>query len=74
MTNRVIRVIKNKAQCANCANIIESKDSRDFVTCSCFSNTADTKGIYIDGGRSCPRAGGHMPSFIDLSEYEEIEI
>jgi hypothetical protein len=41
---------KNKAQCGNCKDIIESKYHYDFVSCSCGD-------IFVDGGDSYWRAG-----------------
>lgn len=61
-----------KIQCSNCKDIIESKSGHDFVTCSCFSNSADTKGIFIDGGNEYVRMGGCMSSILIVKEEEEI--
>lgn len=50
---------KNKAECLNCGNIIESIHRHNFVTCSCFSED-DTTGIFLDGGNSYWRYGGNF--------------
>jgi hypothetical protein len=41
---------KNKAQCGNCKDVIESKYHYDFVSCSCGD-------IFVDGGNDYWRAG-----------------
>jgi len=63
--------IVNKAQCAKCSDIIESKHGHDFVTCKCGE-------IFIDGGvgrGACPRGGANdLNNIIDLSEYVEEKV
>lgn len=58
--------IVNKAQCALCGSVIESKNNHDFVVCHCGE-------IFIDGGvgpSSSPRAGANdLNNIIDFSEY-----
>lgn len=63
----------NKAKCLNCGDIIESKHRHDFVTCSCFEDTYDNKGIFIDGGLDYLRRGGCIENMEDLSEIENEE-
>lgn len=59
------RVMVNKCQCAKCGDIIESKYTHDFVSCSCGA-------IFTDGGTSYIRRGfTDISDIIDLSEYEE---
>lgn len=62
--------IVNKAQCAKCGDIVESKHNHDFVSCKCGE-------IFIDGGvgpSACPRGGANdLSNIIDLSEYKEEE-
>jgi hypothetical protein len=65
--------MKNIAKCNNCKDVIESKFTHDFVTCSCFRSTED-HGIFVDGGQSNYRRCGwkNENDFIDLcKEYEE---
>ena len=38
------KIIKNQAMCKTCGDIIESKTSHDFVTCSCGA-------LSVDGGK-----------------------
>lgn len=64
-------ILKNKAQCANCKDVIESTHRHDFVACSCFSNTPECTGIFVDGGREYLRSGGNMSNFISLYEWGE---
>ncbi len=50
-----------KAQCLNCNDIIESKYAGHWVSCKCFQNEVDNKGIYIDScsyDRNIWRYGG----------------
>jgi len=61
------KIITNKAQCAHCKNIVESKYRHDFVPCSCGK-------IFVDGGKAYLRRGFDEPGdIIELSEYEEID-
>ena len=55
----------NKAKCARCGDIIESKSQHDFVSCSCGA-------IYVDGGDVCPRRGG-SPFFFDIEFDKTID-
>jgi hypothetical protein len=56
------KIIKNKAQCKKCGDIIESKYRHDFVSCKCGS-------IFVDGGLDYCRSGAdNFENFIDLSE------
>ena len=57
-------IIKNKAQCAICHDIIESKDVNDFRYCKC-------RAIFVDGGREYIRRGGEPQNIIELSETDE---
>lgn len=71
MINVPGRMLRNRAQCANCKEIIESVHRHDFMTCSCYSNTAYNTGIYIDGGIEYQRVGGNHENFIDLSIWDQ---
>ena len=67
-----MKLLKNKAQCRNCKDIIESKSRHDWVCCSCFTNEVDNKGIYIDGGiDDYIRQGGKLENIINLCEYSK---
>ncbi|WP_370684743.1 DUF7695 domain-containing protein, partial [Marinilactibacillus psychrotolerans] len=66
---KIIKILKNKARCKRCDDVIESKHSHDFVTCKCGA-------ISLDGGLEYQRLS--FKNSIDdydfsLSEYEEIE-
>jgi len=54
-------LIRNKAQCRKCGDIIESTYRHDFVWCECHT-------IFVDGGIDYLRRGGDFDDFIDLSE------
>lgn len=56
--------LKNQAKCLNCGDIIESKHRHDFVTCSCFVNSTDNKGIAIDGGPTFFDENGNATTYI----------
>lgn len=53
-------IIRNRAKCLNCGDIIESKFRHDFRTCSCGK-------LSVDGGYDYIRRG-----FEDRTEYEEL--
>lgn len=58
---------RNRAQCLECNDIIESTYRHDFVTCSCGN-------IFVDGGKDYFRAGGrNMSAFLPLYEEENNE-
>lgn len=69
-----MKLIKNKAQCKNCLEIIESTYRHDWVCCSCYRNELGNSGIFIDGGVDdyC-RRGGNLDNFINKSEYKETD-
>ena len=55
----------NRAQCTHCKDIIESKFTHDFQTCSCGK-------VSVDGGNSyLKRSAQHRSDFIELSEFDE---
>jgi hypothetical protein len=57
--------MRNRAKCAKCDTVIESKHRHDFVTCYCGS-------IFVDGGTDYYRAGFDRPEdFIRLGENNE---
>lgn len=59
------KIIKNKAQCMKCGDVIESKHQHDFVRCKCGA-------IFTDGGTDYIRRGAEDISYIkDLSEYAD---
>ena len=51
---------QNKAKCRNCGEVVESKHRHDWVACSCFRNSPDTRGFYLDGGNDYGRYGGNI--------------
>ncbi len=58
--------MRNRAQCAKCDTIVESKHRHDFVTCSCGS-------IFVDGGDDYHRAGfKNLEDFIWLGDGSEL--
>ena len=61
------KITKNAIQCKYCGEIIESKNTHDFVMCKCGSCAADGGKSYI---RRCYKEEG---CYIELSEYEETE-
>lgn len=65
---KVERIITNKAQCALCLDIIESKHTHNFRRCKCGE-------IFVDGGKSYLRRGASsINSIIELSETYEEEV
>ena len=63
-----MKIIKsNKARCRLCGDVIESKHSHDWQSCSCGA-------IFVDGGREYLRRGARkFEDLEELSEYEEAE-
>ena len=59
------RIIKNAIRCKTCGDIIESKHTHDFVTCSCQTCS-------VDGGLSyLKRCAPSRDSFEELSIVED---
>ena len=68
MDDRLYNVVKNRCQCRQCDDIIESRHRHDFVRCQCVA-------IFTDGGTAYIRRGAtDLGVFIDLSEYELKEL
>lgn len=70
-----LTLTRNRAQCGNCEDIIESKTRHDFVVCKCWNADAygitGAHGVFLDGGLSYPRSGGpDFTKLINLMEYE----
>ena len=60
-----LKIIKNKIKCKTCGDIIESKRTHEFVTCSCQTCS-------VDGGLSyLKRCAPSRDSFEELSIVEE---
>jgi len=57
------KVIRNRAKCRKCGDIIESTYRHDFKWCSCHS-------IFVDGGHSYIRRGGKSEDIIEMSAEE----
>lgn len=58
------KLIRNRCQCRQCCEVIESKHRHDFVRCKCGS-------IFTDGGTDYIRRGyKDKNDIIDLNEYE----
>ena len=61
------KIIRNRAKCLKCGDVIESTHRHDFVGCKCGA-------IFVDGGLDYLRRGGKFLEDIEeLSETEEIE-
>ena len=61
----MIKIIRNRAQCLLCGDIIESHSRHDFVTCKCGA-------LSVDGGHSyIRRAFIRAEDFEELSELEK---
>ena len=53
-------IIKNRAKCLKCNEILESKHRHDFVTCSCNN-------LSVDGGHSYLKR-----NYLDGTQIEEM--
>jgi len=60
-------VVKNKAQCKLCGDVIESKHGHDFKSCKCGE-------IMVDGGKNyLKRSAKDFNNLIELSDtYDEV--
>ena len=59
------RILRNRAQCANCGDVIESTHERELRVCSC-------RAVSICGGTvRLDRSFRMRSDFIDLSELEK---
>jgi len=58
------KIIRNRAKCKLCREVIESHNRHDFVQCKC-------RAIFVDGGKDYLRRGGDPDNIIELSEVEE---
>ena len=57
-------IIRNRAQCKKCDEIIESTHRHDFKRCSCGA-------LAVDGGKAYLRRLGNIEDCIELSEYDK---
>ncbi len=58
-------ILRNRAQCSRCGDVIESVYRHDFRACTCGT-------IFVDGGKSYLRRGWMEPGdLIELSETAE---
>ena len=59
------KIIRNRAKCKLCGDVIESKHRHDWQSCSCGE-------IFVDGGLDYLRRGAtDFENFIELSEESE---
>lgn len=61
------RLVRNRAQCDECGDIVESKSRHDWRRCTCGN-------LFVDGGLDYERRGWKgssdgKPSYTELSEY-----
>lgn len=60
-----MKIIKNAIRCNRCGDVIESKSTHDFVTCSCGLCS-------VDGGHEYLRRLRQNPDdYTELSEMED---
>ena len=57
-----VKIKRNKAQCAACGTVLESRTVEDTVYCRCG-------GINISGGKEKTLRGGVLNYVIDKTEY-----
>ena len=60
------RIIRNAIQCKHCGDVIESKFTHDFVTCSCGASSVDGGHEYLR--RCC--INEPEKDYIELSKVE----
>lgn len=64
------RIIRNRARCKKCGDIIESRHGHDFVWCKCGTIAVDGDHLYL---KRCFYADDPDEVIEELSEYEEEE-
>ena len=52
-------IVRNRAQCRKCGDVIESKHRHDWVSCKCGA-------IFVDGGHDYIRRGGNPMDFVEV--------
>lgn len=60
------RIVRSRAKCNHCGDVIESKHRHDFVGCSCGT-------IFLDGGTDYVRYGFKADDDITLMTETEPE-
>ena len=63
MTEKSVKILRNRAQCKTCSEIIESRFRHDYQTCTCGA-------IAVDGGHDYLKRGGLPDQLVELSESE----
>lgn len=58
------KIKRNAIKCNPCGDVIESRNSHDFVTCTCGT-------CAVDGGLDYLRRMGNDGDFEELAEFEE---
>ena len=68
-----MQIIKrNRAQCPNCGDIIESISKHNIVACSCYKASNGMTGLYVEGGTDKLLRGGPARwTCTDLSDWYE---
>lgn len=54
------KIVRSRAQCMSCFDIIESKHRHDFVSCKCGK-------IFLDGGKDYVRYGAPTLTAADIT-------
>ena len=60
------RILRNRARCLVCGEMVESRHRHDFKTCSCGNLSVDGGKDYI---RRCVK---NIDKFEELSEFKEV--
>ncbi|MGH8899419.1 MAG: DUF7695 domain-containing protein [Egibacteraceae bacterium] len=56
-------ILRNRARCRLCGDVVESSHRHDFKWCSCHS-------VAVDGGRAYIRRVGRLEDTEELSEFD----
>ena len=60
------RILRNRAKCLICGEILESRHRHDFKTCNCGN-------LSVDGGKDyIKRCVENIDKFEELSEFKEV--
>lgn len=65
---RKIKIIRNRAKCNNCGDIVESRHVHEFVGCTCYNESGGKTGIAVDGGTEYLRRSGDLDNYEEMSE------
>jgi len=64
----------NRIKCANCGDILVSRNRHDWVACSCFGNGNENLGCFVDGGNEYCRLGGKLENILVFKNRKWVKL